>query len=229
MPARHSIQWRNLFLVAARTFKTVRIGGATSAAMENLPGFLVAALALAGSPGPATLSLAAAGAAFGARRAAGYLVGIVLGMVVVMAVTAAGLVGLLLALPGVMPVVTIAAAGYFLWLAWRIAIAPPLAEGQSERQPPRFAGGLGLSLINPKGYAAMAALFSGFVLVKERLELDAALKIALLTLLIAVVNVVWLFSGVLLTRLFRDGRTNRIVNIAFAVALLASVVLALRV
>ena len=50
----------------------------------------------------------------------------------------------------------------------------------------------------------------------------------MLTLLIAVVNVVWLFSGVLLTRLFRDRRTNRIVNIAFAVALLASVVLALR-
>jgi threonine/homoserine/homoserine lactone efflux protein len=47
-------------------------------------------------------------------------------------------------------------------------------------------------------------------------------------LLIGVVNVVWLFSGVLLTRAFRDPRTNRIVNIAFAVALLASAVLALR-
>lgn len=197
--------------------------------MENLPGFLVAALALAGSPGPATLSLAAAGAAFGARRAAGYLVGIVLGMVVVMAITAAGLVGLLLALPAATATVTVAAMAYFLWLAWRIAMAPPLTDAAAQRRPPRFAGGLGLSLINPKGYAAMAALFSGFVLVKERLELDAALKIVSLTLLIAVVNVVWLFSGVLLTRLFRDRRTNRIVNIAFAVALLASVVLALRV
>ena len=197
--------------------------------MENLPGFLVAALALAGSPGPATLSLAAAGAAFGARRAAGYLVGIVLGMVVVMAVTAAGLVGLLLALPGVMPVVTIAAAAYFLWLAWRIAIAPPLAEVTRQRRPPRLVDGLGLSLINPKGYAAMAALFSGFVLVRERLELDTALKIALLTVLIAILNIVWLLSGVVLARLFRDPCTNRIVNIAFAVALLTSVVLALRV
>ena len=35
--------------------------------MDALPGFLIAAVALAGSPGPATLSLAAAGAAFGAR------------------------------------------------------------------------------------------------------------------------------------------------------------------
>ncbi len=195
--------------------------------MENLSGFLVAALALAGSPGPATLSLAAAGAAFGAGRVTGYLVGIVLGMVAVMAVTAAGLVGLLLALPGVTPVVTVAAAAYFLWLAWRIATAPPLTEAESERQPPHFAGGIGLSLLNPKGYAAMAALFSGFVLVHDRLELDVALKIGLLTVLIVAVNVAWLLSGALLTRFFRDPHTNRIVNIGFAVALLASLALAL--
>lgn len=195
--------------------------------MEGLPGFLIAALALAGSPGPATLSLAAAGAAFGTRRVVSYLVGIVLGMVVVMAITAAGLVGLVLALPAATPVVTVAAAGYFLWLAWRIATAPPLTDVAGERRPPRFAGGLGLSLINPKGYAAMAALFSGFILVREHLQLDIALKIAVLTLLIAAVNVAWLLSGALLTRFFRDPRTNRIVNIAFAVALLASVMLAL--
>lgn len=85
--------------------------------MEALPGFLIAGLALAGSPGPATLSLAAAGAAFGARRVVGYLIGNVVGMVAVMAITASGLVGLMLAVPGVTPVVTIAAAAYFVWLA----------------------------------------------------------------------------------------------------------------
>ena len=55
-----------------------------------------------------------------------------------------------------------------------------------------------------------------------------ALKIALLTVVIAAVNVLWLLSGALLTRFFRDPRTNRIVNVAFAVLLLASVVLAVR-
>ena len=195
--------------------------------MEGLPGFLLASIALAGSPGPATLSLAAAGAAFGAKRVVGYLAGIVVGMIGVMVITASGVVGLLLALPGATPIVTVIAAGYFLWLAWRIATAPPLTESSTERQAPRFAGGLGLSLINPKGYAAMAALFSGFVLVHEHLPLDITLKIGVLTLLIIVINVVWLISGALLTRFFRDPRTNRIVNVAFAVALLASVVVAL--
>lgn len=195
--------------------------------MENLPGFLLAALALAGSPGPATLSLAASGAAFGTRRSFGYLTGIVIGMIGVMAVTASGLVGVLLAAPGVTPVVTVIAVAYFAWLAFRIATAPPLTETAGQGQPPSFAGGLGLSLINPKGYAAMAALFSSFVLLRDRLALDIALKIVLLTLLIAAVNVVWLLSGALLTRLFRDPRTNRIVNVAFAVLLIASVAFAI--
>jgi len=195
--------------------------------MEGLSGFLLAGIALAGSPGPATLSLAAAGAAFGPRRTAADLAGIVVGMVGVMVITASGVVGLLLALPGVTPVVTLAAGAYFVWLAWRIATAPPLAAEGADRRPPSFAGGLGLSLVNPKGYAAMAALFSGFVLLRERLALDAGVKIALLTVVIVAVNLVWLLSGALLTRFFRDPRTNRIINIAFAVLLLASVALAI--
>ena len=73
----------------------------------------------------------------------------------------------------------------------------------------------------------MAALFSGFVLLRERLALDAGLKIVLLTAVIVAVNLVWLLSGALLTRFFRDPRTNRIINVAFAVLLLASVALAI--
>jgi threonine/homoserine/homoserine lactone efflux protein len=195
--------------------------------MEGLPGFLLAAIALAGSPGPATLSLAAAGAAFGARHVVGYFIGIVVGMVAVMAITASGLVGLLLAVPGATPVVTVAAALYFVWLAWRIATAPPLTEEASQGHPPSFAGGLALSLINPKGYAAMAALFSGFVLLGGRIALDVALKIALLTVLITAVNIAWLMSGALLTRFFREPRSNRIINLVFALLLLASVPLAI--
>ena len=191
--------------------------------MEALPGFLIAAVALAGSPGPATLSLAAAGAAFGAYRSAAYLLGIVLGMVAVMAIVASGVVGLLLAVPGAGPVVTVLAALYFVWLAWRIAMAPPLAEGGPDRPPPTFVAGLLLSLVNPKGYAAMAALYSGFVLLPDRLGLDVAVKIAGLTVVIAVVNIAWLLVGAALTRLFRDPRANRAINIVFALLLLGSV------
>jgi threonine/homoserine/homoserine lactone efflux protein len=194
--------------------------------VEALPGFLLAAVALAGSPGPATLSLTATGAAFGARRGAAYLAGIVVGMMAVMAIVASGLVGLLLAVPGATPVVTALAAAYFLYLAWRIATAPPLSEDAGQRRAPTFTGGLLLSLVNPKGYAAMAALYSGFVLVHDRLALDVAAKMVVLVLIITAVNVAWLFAGDAMTRLFRRPRTNRAINIAFAALLVASVVFA---
>ena len=194
--------------------------------MDGLSAFLLAALALAGSPGPATLSLTATGAAFGAGRGIAYLAGIVVGMVAVMAAVAAGLVGLLMAVPGMTPVVMVLAAAYFLYLAWRIAMAPPLTDDHSQRRAPTFIAGLALSLVNPKGYAAMAALYSGFVLVPHRVGADVAVKMAVLTLIIVAVNVAWLLAGAGLTRFFREPRSNRLINVAFAVLLVASVALA---
>lgn len=195
--------------------------------MDGLPGFMLAALALAGSPGPATLSLAAAGAAFGARHSLGYMAGLVAGMVPVMTIVATGVTGVLLALPGATPAVIGAAAAYFAFLAFRIATAPPLADGDGPGRRPSFAGGVFLALVNPKGYAAMAALFSGFVLVRERLELDIALKAIILLAIIAACNAMWLFTGAALTGLFREPRTNRAINVTFAILLIVSVAAAL--
>jgi threonine/homoserine/homoserine lactone efflux protein len=69
----------------------------------------------------------------------------------------------------------------------------------------------------------MAALFSGFVLVRERLELDAALKAIVLLAIMIAVDLAWLSVGAALTRLFREPRANRAINVTFAVLLVASV------
>lgn len=195
--------------------------------VEGLLGFVLAGLALAGSPGPANLSLAAAGAAFGARRALAYMAGIVAGMVAVMAISATGLTAVLLAVPGVAPVVGVLAAAYFAYLAFRIATAPPLTDAGPQHRQPSFAGGAFLSLVNPKGYAAMAALFSGFVLAPESPEADVAAKILVLATIIVAVTLAWLLGGAALTRVFQTPVANRAVNLTFAALLLASVVFAL--
>ena len=195
--------------------------------MEGLFGFVLAGLALLASPGPATLSLAATGAAFGARRGLGYMAGIATGMIIVMGIIATGVMGVLLAMPGAAPVLTTLAATYIVYLAYRIATAPPLAESTNQRRQPTFIGGMFLSLVNPKAYAAVAALFSGFVLVEERLDLDAALKIIILLTILSITNMAWLFVGTALTRFAREPGINRAINMTFAVLLVASVVFAL--
>ena len=81
--------------------------------MDVLFGFILAAFALAGSPGSATLSLAAIGAAFGARRGLPYITGINIGMVGVMAITASGVVGILLAVFSILLIASVAVALLF--------------------------------------------------------------------------------------------------------------------
>lgn len=194
--------------------------------MDTLAGFIAAGFALAGSPGPSTLSLAAVGAAFGFARGLRYATGLVVGMMAVMAIVAVGGVGLLLAIPGIGYAIAILAAVYLLWLAWRIASSPPLAEHDGKRLPPGFTDGVFLSLANPKAYAAMAALLSGFMLVADHPLLDVILKVSVLTPIIAGINVVWLMAGTGLTRYLRSPRASRVINVTFAILLVVSVALA---
>ncbi len=49
----------------------------------------------------------------------------------------------------------------------------------------------------------------------------------MLAAIISAVNLAWLVAGAALTRFFREPRTNRIINVTFAVLLVASVAFAL--
>lgn len=195
--------------------------------LETLVSFILAAVALAGSPGPNTLSLAAVGAAFGGAIAWRYLAGLTLGMVGVIAIVGSGLQSLLFALPGAAPVVTALAAAYFAYLAYRIATAPPLAADPDPTTAPRWFEGTLLSLVNPKAYAAMAAMFSGFVLIAGDPLRDGIVKAGVLMATLVAVNVAWLSIGTALTGLLRDAKSARRINVTFAVLLIASVVFAL--
>jgi threonine/homoserine/homoserine lactone efflux protein len=197
--------------------------------LQGVASFVLAGLALTGSPGPATLALAASGAAFGARRSLALWVGILAGVLAVMLATAAGLTGLVLAQPRLGPVVGVLAAGYMAYLAYRIATAPLPGASAGGGAPPGLIAGLFLGFGNPKAYAAMAALYSGFTLVPGQPLVDAAVKTAILLAIILVVNWLWLLLGTMLTRSFRRPVLGRAINIAFAVLLLASVAAALAV
>ena len=188
---------------------------------ENLAAFIIAAFALTGSPGPATLGLAAAAAAFGIRRSLGLMAGIIAGVLVVFGLAVAGLTGLILAQPVLGPVVKVLAALYMVWLAWRIVTTPPLGQGDGARAPTLF-GGIFLGVGNPKAYAAMAALASGFVLSPNRTA-DTAAKAVVLLVVMILVDLAWLFAGSALARAMRRPAWSRAINIGFALALLASV------
>jgi len=128
-----------------------------------------------------------------------------------------------LAIPGAAPVIMALAAVYFIYLAYRIAVSPPLQSDALTDTEPKWFEGVLLSLVNPKGYAAMAAMFSTFTLLNSSTMADGLLKAALLMLVIIFVNICWLFAGVAMTRFLQDERSSRLLNIVFAIALLLSV------
>lgn len=200
--------------------------------MSELVAYLLAVAALVGSPGPATMSLAAVGAVFGFRRGLLYLAGLISGLVVVMVVAASGVTGVILAVPGVAPVLGLAAAVYILFLAFRIATAPPIGRQESDdpaarARAPSYPGGFVLTLVNPKAYASMVALFSGFVLVPDAPWPDALVKGALVLPVVTAGDLCWLAVGSWLQRLSPPPRVGRALNIAFAVLLVISVAFAL--
>jgi threonine/homoserine/homoserine lactone efflux protein len=187
---------------------------------------IVSSLAVMGSPGPATISLTAAGSAYGVRRSLGYLAGIIAGTTGVLVAVAAGVTGALLALPAVRPLLLAAAAAYILWLAYHIATAPPLAEAAPAFRSPRAASGALLGIANPKAWVAIAAVFTS-VRVASGTAPDAAAKTAVLTGMIVVINTAWLAAGASLAPLLRDPRRGRWVNRGLAVLLVAAAGLAL--
>lgn len=195
--------------------------------MDSIPSYLLTSLALVGSPGPNTLSLAALGAAFGARRGLSFMAGLNLGMVGVLALIGSGLWLTLLSIPGLAPMIAAASTGYLVYLAYRIATAPPLNSSTAPTaRPPRWPVGVALSLTNPKAYLAVAAVLSQYVLVPANGLLDQLVKAGLLLAVIIAVNILWLVFGARLAALVRSERAGRLVNIGFAAVLLLSVLAA---
>ena len=195
---------------------------------SELPGFIAVAIALLGSPGPATLSLAAVGAAYAFKDCRSYFLGIMAGVVLVIAGVAAGLLTAVLTVPYAAPVLSVVSFAYLGFIAYRIATAPPVGEAGAAAAP-GFLSGLVLNLTNLKAYAAFAALFSGFELMPQAPVASALVKALLCIALLCIINPTWLFAGAALRRHLRDPRVSRLINRGFAALLLASVAAAILV
>jgi threonine/homoserine/homoserine lactone efflux protein len=187
---------------------------------------LVTALAIMGSPGPATISLTAAGSAYGVRRSLGYLAGIVAGTVVVLVAVATGITATLLAVPALRSVLIVLSAAYILWLAYRIATAGA-GTGPRLGAAPSLAGGAMLGVANPKAWVAIAATF-GSARLADPATTDAAAKVVLLTMVAVLIMTVWLVVGAFFAPSLRNPLRARVVNLALAAALVAATALALR-
>lgn len=191
--------------------------------MDAFLALLAAAFPLMGSPGPVTLASAAAGAVFPPRYAAGYVLAMTAGTWTVITLVAIGMTGILLSIPGLAPILGVLAGLYILWLAWRIATAPPLTRGDEDDLPPSRWGGYAMAVANPKAYVAFLALFSGYPILPDQQLVGIVVKIFFLGSFALVVNLCWMTLGRSLAGLMRSPRASKALNMTFAILLMLSV------
>jgi threonine/homoserine/homoserine lactone efflux protein len=196
-------------------------------AWQSLLSLVVVSTIVMGSPGPTTMSVTALGAAFGFRRTLFYLIGVILGTIIVLLAVATGTFAILLSVRPVELVLVAASTLYLLYLAFRIAAAPPLSRLHDSGAAPSFTGGLVLAIANPKAYVAIAAVFSGSTVITGSPALDSAIKTLVLAGMIVTIHLCWLLAGASLSRFLHDPFCSRIANVTFAAALVASVVIPL--
>jgi threonine/homoserine/homoserine lactone efflux protein len=193
---------------------------------QQLLALVLAASVVMGSPGPATISVTAIGAAFGMRNSLRYASGIILGTVAVLLVVATGVTAVLISIPGVAPVLAVASAAYILYLAYKIATAPPLAARDSGAVLPTFLGGFLLAVANPKAYVAIAAVLAGSATAAGADALGVPARLAVLILMIVAIHVVWLLAGAAFAQYLRQPLASRIINLVFAATLVVTTALA---
>jgi len=129
--------------------------------------FLVVAAALACTPGVDWAYTIAAG--LRQRSFVPAVAGLCGGYVLHTALLVAGLAAVLAGMPGVLGWITLAGAGYLLWLgvgtlrSWRKASFSAHTDGGSGTQLRTFLQGMGTSGINPKGLLFYVALIPQFI------------------------------------------------------------------
>lgn len=191
---------------------------------ESFLTLMITTTFLLGSPGPATLSLAATGATVGFKRGYPFLIGILAGLAVAISTAAVGLASLFSNFSELRVVAQFAGAFYIVYLAFKIA-SSPILEGNNDsiESDPKFKDGFILNLLNVKAYAVFLAVFSGFLLPFDSVVLGYVTTGLVCITVATIVDVIWLWFGGAIRPLFLRPRAARHLRVFFAALMIVSV------
>jgi threonine/homoserine/homoserine lactone efflux protein len=188
--------------------------------------FAAAVFFLIVTPGPGVLSTAGVGSAFGYKPGMRYVFGLFLGNNLVAIAVVSGLAALVLGVPYVRPILSVASVMYLTYLALKIGFSGSKIAFVAATKPPGITGGLALQAINPKAYAVNTVFFTNFEIFPENLPVELAIKFAILNAIWVPIHLIWLALGVSLRWLDLSQSTQRGINITMAVSMMLVVALA---
>ncbi|MBB4569521.1 LysE family translocator [Rhizobium leucaenae] len=192
--------------------------------IEALLPLILFALVSTITPGAATTIATASGAHFGFRRSIPIIAGCAVGLGSVACAAAAGLGGLLMALPALQIVMKTLGSLYLIWLALRISRSGPPRLGGDMAKPAGFIAGIWMLWYNPKGWAMTIAAAASFATLASD-SATLAIVFGLTFCLVAAFSLsIWCAAGQLLGRLLKTPLQWRALNFFLACLLVISII-----
>jgi threonine/homoserine/homoserine lactone efflux protein len=184
----------------------------------SLVGFAVAMYI---TPGPNNIMLASSGAAHGLRATIPHMLGVAAGFAFMLVLVSAGLGALLLSWPPLLSTMRWVGAAWMLFLAWKIASAPPIVAAE-RRNILGFTGAVAFQWVNPKAWLIALGAASEFTRADEPLT-GQLLRIGIVFLAVSLPCMLpWIMLGRGAARLLRSPGQLRVFNVAMALLLVAS-------
>lgn len=177
------------------------------------------------SPGGATTLATASGVQFGFLRSIPLLAGIALGMATLIGSVAVGLASIIVSWPELQFWLRVVGSIYLLWLAWVICNAPPPGDStQGSTTPFGFLAGYLMLWLNPKAWSMAFASAGAYSQLSEN-RLNLALLLGAVFAGLGTLSLtLWCVSGACLSKLIKEPRQWRIVNITLGLLIVASIV-----
>ena len=182
------------------------------------------AVAMAFTPGPNNVMLAASGVNFGFVRTLPHMAGVTAGFVVLVLASGLGLGLVFEAVPQLQLVIKVVGSAYLLWLAYKVATAHLARDtGGGPTRPFTFWQAAAFQWINPKGLVAAISAIAIYLRPGQEAR-DLAIMVAVFGIVTAGSVTTWASFGVALRRLLRDPGRARLFNIVMGLLLVASIV-----
>ncbi len=195
---------------------------------ETLAPYILYCIAMSGTPGPNNIMVMTSGVNFGYRRSLPHIMGVNVGFSLMLAIMALGLGAVFLAVPWLQTGLKVVGVAYMLWLAWKIATAAGVGEGEAGGRPLTFVEGAAFQWVNVKAWFMVMGAISvyapaGYAPWQQALYLGGVMLLAG-----SPPTHIWTLFGVAIRRFLGNPRALRAFNVTMALLLVLSLVPMLR-
>lgn len=176
------------------------------------------------TPGPNNLMLMTSGTNFGFVRTIPHMLGVSVGFTLMIVLVGAGLAKIFELYPLTHQILKYASCAYLIWLAWKIANAPPpgaKTDLEAKARPMTFIQAALFQWVNPKAWTMALTAVSAYTL-----PTDPVVSLLIVAAVFGAINLPsvssWTLLGMQLRRFLSDPLKLRIFNVTMALTLVAT-------